>query len=48
MIPLAVALLGPDGAELPLHLAGAEGTSLGTSTVLRCDAESNTFVFTSE
>ena len=41
---LQVGLLGPDGADLPLHLEG--GGALGTSTVLRCDAESNTFTFT--
>lgn len=37
-------MLGPDGADLPLHLEG-QG-AVGTSTVLRCDAEKNTFTFT--
>eukprot|EP00878_Enallax_costatus_P011824 GHUV01012345.1.p1 GENE.GHUV01012345.1~~GHUV01012345.1.p1 ORF type:complete len:544 (+),score=203.91 GHUV01012345.1:419-2050(+) len=44
LIPVKVGLLGPDGADLPLHLEGKG--SVGTSTVLRCDAEKNTFTFT--
>jgi aminopeptidase N len=39
-----VGLLGPDGDDLPLHLEG-QG-AVGTSTVLRCDAASNSFTFT--
>lgn len=45
MIPLRVGLLGPDGRDLPLRLQGG-GEDLGTETVLRCDKETNTFVFT--
>jgi aminopeptidase N len=44
LIPLAVALLGPDGKELPLRLQGGE-QDLGTSTVLRVDAAEKRFVF---
>eukprot|EP00775_Hariotina_reticulata_P008908 gene8909-9085_t len=44
LIPLKVGLLGPDGADLPLHLEGKG--DVGTSTVLRCDAASNSFTFT--
>ena len=46
MVPVKVALLGPDGAELPLRLQGQEGQELGTSTVLRCDKDTHDFVFT--
>ena len=47
LIPLAVGLLGPDGADLPLTLAaGARGAVEGTTAVLRLvDAEAS-FVFT--
>lgn len=44
LIPLKVGLLGPDGQDLPLHLEGKG--DLGASTVLRCDAEHNSFTFT--
>ncbi|KAI8468066.1 MAG: hypothetical protein J3K34DRAFT_523265 [Monoraphidium minutum] len=44
MIPLKVGLLGPDGKDLPLKLQGS-AEQLGTTTVLRVDAETNTFVF---
>mmetsp|Transcript_7416 Transcript_7416/g.21902 ORF Transcript_7416/g.21902 Transcript_7416/m.21902 type:complete len:899 (-) Transcript_7416:562-3258(-) len=42
LIPLTMALLGPDGEELPLRL---QGKDLGTSTVLRIDEAEKTFVF---
>jgi len=44
LIPLKVGLLGPDGQDLPLHLEGKG--AVGTSTVLRCDAATNSFTFT--
>jgi hypothetical protein len=44
LLLLQVGLLGPDGADLPLHLEGKG--AVGSSTVLRCDAEHNTFTFT--
>ena len=43
MIPLAMALLGPDGAEVPLTLGGE---ALGTSTVLPFAAAKATYTFT--
>jgi aminopeptidase N len=43
-IPLVVGLLGPDGADLPLRLAGEE-TAGGTSRILHVTAETQTFVF---
>jgi hypothetical protein len=43
-LPLQVGLLGPDGQDLPLHLEGKG--AVGSSTVLRCDAEHNSFTFT--
>jgi aminopeptidase N len=45
MIPVKVGLIGPDGKDLPLRLQGSDA-DLGTTTVLRCDAATNTFVFT--
>jgi aminopeptidase N len=44
LIPLKVGLIGPDGKDLPLKLQGS-GEELGTTTVLKCDKETNTFVF---
>jgi hypothetical protein len=44
LLLLQVGLLGPDGQDLPLHLEG-QG-AVGSSTVLRCDAERNSFTFT--
>jgi aminopeptidase N len=44
LLLLQVGLLGPDGADLPLHLEGKG--AVGSSTVLRCDAEHNSFTFT--
>jgi aminopeptidase N len=49
LIPLRVGLLGADGADLPLQLAGeaaAAGGALPTCVVLRCGAPSCTFTFT--
>ncbi len=43
-IPLVVGLLGPDGADLPLRLAGEEAAG-GTSRILHVTAETQTFVF---
>ncbi|GBF99642.1 peptidase M1 family [Raphidocelis subcapitata] len=45
MIPIKVGLLGPDGRDLPLRLQGSD-EELGTTTVLRCDKETCTYVFT--
>jgi hypothetical protein len=44
LLLLQVGLLGPDGRDLPLHLEGKG--AVGSSTVLRCDAEHNSFTFT--
>ncbi|PWC34342.1 aminopeptidase N [Azospirillum sp. TSO35-2] len=43
-IPLVVGLLGPDGRDLPLRLAG-EAAPAGTSRILHVTAESQTFEF---
>ncbi len=43
-IPVRLGLLGPDGAELPLRLAG-ESSADGTTRVLTLDAEEATFTF---
>ena len=37
-----VGLLGPDGKDMPLRMGGKD---LGTTTVLKADAATNTFVF---
>jgi hypothetical protein len=42
VIPMAVGLLGPDGADMPLTMGGQ---ALGTTTVLKMDQASQTFVF---
>lgn len=42
LVPLSIALLGPDGKALPLRL---EGKDLGSSTVLRIDAAEKKYVF---
>jgi aminopeptidase N len=39
---MAVGLLGPDGADVPLTMGGQ---ALGTTTVLKMDQASQTFVF---
>ncbi|MGD8682228.1 MAG: aminopeptidase N [Lysobacterales bacterium] len=44
VIPVAVGLLGPDGAEWPLRLAGESGAG-PTSRVLVLDRERQSFVF---
>jgi len=44
-IPVAVGLLGPDGADLPLQLAG-EPAPGGTTRVLELEDAEQTFVFT--
>ena len=44
LIPLAVGLLGPDGDDLPLQLAG-EATPGGGTRVLRVDAAEQTYRF---
>ncbi len=44
-ITLQVGLLGPDGHDLQLRLQGST-EDLGTTTVLRVDAETNEFLFT--
>ncbi|MHB8708560.1 MAG: aminopeptidase N [Desulfuromonadales bacterium] len=44
LIPLAVGLLGPDGSDLPLQLAGDE-TPGGATRVLRVDAAEQTYRF---
>lgn len=44
LVPLAVALLGPDGQELPLKLAGT-GEELGTSTVLKLEEARHSWTF---
>jgi aminopeptidase N len=44
-IPLALGLLGPDGAELPLTLDG-ESTGISTSRILHLRAAEETFCFT--
>jgi len=43
-IPLAVGLVGPDGADLPLRLEGEEGASTGTR-ILELRAETEVFHF---
>jgi aminopeptidase N len=43
-IPLAVGLVGPDGRDLPLRLAGDERAS-GTTRILSLTAERQAFVF---
>ncbi|MBP2231568.1 aminopeptidase N [Azospirillum agricola] len=43
-IPLVVGLLGPDGADLPLRLAGEE-TASGTSRILHVTQETQVFEF---
>ncbi|CAO3433920.1 aminopeptidase N [Azospirillum doebereinerae] len=43
-IPLVVGLLSPDGADLPLRLAGEE-TASGTSRILHVTAETQVFEF---
>ena len=43
-IPLAVGLVGPDGADLPLRLAG-EAAALGTTRVLSVTEAEQRFVF---
>jgi aminopeptidase N len=45
VIPVAFALIGPDGSALPLHLEGDAGVS-GTETVLVLDQPEQRFVFT--
>ena len=49
LIPIAVGLLGPDGADLPLVLRGtpapAPGQSAPTTAVLRLEAAEGVFVF---
>ena len=42
LIPIAVALLGPDGEELPLKMGGKD---LGRTTVLEFDSAEATFTF---
>jgi aminopeptidase N len=44
LVPLAVGLLGPDGRDLPLQLAG-EGSPGGTTRVLRVAATEQSFRF---
>jgi len=43
-IPIAMGLLGPDGRDLPLRLAG-EGASCGTTRVLELTRDEETFRF---
>ncbi|RMH01760.1 MAG: aminopeptidase N [Planctomycetota bacterium] len=45
-IPIAVGLIGPDGADLPLRLAGEERAAAPGSRVLLLEREVQEFVFT--
>jgi aminopeptidase N len=45
-IPVAVGLLGPDGADLPLRLAGEPAEAAATTRLLLLDEREQRFVFT--